>query len=350
MNVSANRPKLAGDLLMSFAEGGAISAAQVLKLRWEVFGDGVVDRAEVEALFDLNDACKFKVPAWNDFFVDSLTDYFVWRQKPKGVVSDADGQFLMERVTGGDPTSGRIDGPTEMELVVNIVHWAREVPEDVVLLALSAVKETVLSGGGTLFGPRRRRGGVIDRADVEIIRRLVYAGGGGGGHTITRREADLLFDLNDATVARDNAETWPELFVKAVASHVMFPRGAPRRMGAREAERRAAWLNDRRGVGRLLGDMGGAIAGGNFAGNWAAADIFGIHASREDAKRQRQEKAEAHRREAIDGAEAAWLMKRIGEDGVLHDNEKALLAFIKEHSPTIHPSLVPLLERAGLQT
>lgn len=349
MTVSASRPQPAGDLLMSAAEGGTITAAQVLKLRWEVFGDGVVDRAEAEQLFDLNDACTFKDPAWNDFFVDSLTEYFVWRQKPRGYLGDGAAQFLIERVT----RDGRIDGPTEMELVVNIVHWAREVPEDVLVLALSAVKETVLSGGGTLFGPKRRRGGVIDRADVEIIRKLVYAGGGGGAHTITRREADLLFDLNNATVASNNADTWRELFVKAVASHVMFPRGAPRLPGVREAERREAWLNDRRGVGRLLGDMGGAmrdaIVGGNLAETWAAADIFGTRVKHEDAERQRRAQAEAHRREAIDGAEAAWLMTRIGEDGIIHDNEKSLLAFIVEQSPKVHPSLIPLFERAGLK-
>lgn len=346
MTVSASRPKPAGDLLMSVAEGGTITAAQILKLRWEVFGDGVVDRAEAQALFDLNDACTLKNPAWNDFFVDSLTDYFVWRQKPRGYLGDDACRFVIDRVT----RDGRIDGPTELELLVNIVHWARQVPEDLLVLVLSAVKETVLSGGGTLFGPKRQRGGVIDRADVEIIRRLVYAGGGGGGHTITRREADLLFDLNNATVATDNADTWCDLFVRAVASHVMFPQGAPKVPGVRESERREAWLNDRRGVGQLLSEMGGAVLKGNFAENWAAADIFGTRAKRDDAERRREQKAGAERREAIDGAEAAWLIKRIGEDGILHDNEKALLAFIREHSPDIHPSLVPLFERAGLNT
>lgn len=344
MTVSASRPKPAGDLLMSVAEEGTITPAQILKLRWEVFGDGVVDRAEAQALFDLNDACAIKSPTWNDFFVDSLTDYFVWRQKPRGYLGDDACRFLIERVT----RDGRIDGPSEMELLVNIVHWAREVPEDLLVLVLGAVKEAVLGGGGPLFGPKRQRGGVIDRADVEIIGRLVYAGGGGGGHTITRREADLLFDLNDATVARENAEAWSELFVKAVASHVMFPRGAPKVSGVRESERREAWLDDRRGVGRLLGEMGGAMLKGNIAENWAAADIFGTRARQEAAARDRRARAAAERREAIDGAEAAWLMTRIGKDGILHDNEKALLAFIKENAPAVHPSLVPLFERAGL--
>jgi hypothetical protein len=95
--------------------------------------------------------------------------------------------------------------------------------------------------------------------------------------------------------------------------------------------------------------MGGAMLNNNLADNWAAADIFGARAKRENAERQRREQAEAHRREAIDEAEAAWLLKRIGEDGIIHDCEKALLAFIVENSPKVHPSLVPLFERAGLK-
>ncbi len=344
MTVSASRPKPAGDLLMSVAEGGTITAAQVLKLRWEVFNDGAIDRAEAETLFDLNDACAFKDPAWNDFFVDSLTEYFVWRQKPRGYLGGDAARFLIDRIT----RDGRIDGPTELELLVNVVHWAREVPEEVLVLALGAVKEMVLGGGGPLFGPKRQRAGVIDRADVEVIRRLVYAGGGGGGHTITRREADLLFDLHDATTASDNAGTWSELFVNAVASHLMFPRGAPRLPGVHESLRREAWLNDRRGVGRLLAEMGGAVASGRIADNWAAADLLGTRARHEHAERERREAADADRRESVDEAEAAWLIGRIGEDGEMRDTEKALLAFIKTQSPDIHPSLVPLFERAGL--
>ena len=35
-------------------------------------------------------------------------------------------------------------------------------------------------------------------------------------------------------------------------------------------------------------------------------------------------------------------------DGSLHDNERALLDFIKANSPQIDPSLTPLFEKAGI--
>jgi hypothetical protein len=45
--------------------------------------------------------------------------------------------------------------------------------------------------------------------------------------------------------------------------------------------------------------------------------------------------------------EAGWLAERIGRDGRLHQNEKALLRFLKQESPRLHESLQPLLDRAA---
>jgi hypothetical protein len=45
--------------------------------------------------------------------------------------------------------------------------------------------------------------------------------------------------------------------------------------------------------------------------------------------------------------EARWLADRIGRDGRLHANEKALIAFLREESPSIHPVLGELLARAA---
>ena len=332
------------DLVVPMVAAGAIIATDVLKLRREVFTDGVVNRSEAELLFYLNERCRDHGTAWNDFFVDALTDYFVWQQQPKGYLGADDARFLVEGIT----RDGKIDGRTELELLVNVAHWARSCPEEVVLLALDAVKRSVLDGGGILFGAKRRRPGVIDRADVEIVRKLIYAGGGEGGLTVTRAEADMLFELNNATVAKDNADTWRELFVHAIAGHVMFPRGAPEVADADEVARREAWLHDRRGVGRLLRGIGGAVVRGKFAQGWHMADLFGSRAKRQEAERERAETEEADRREAIDEAEAAWLVERIGHDGLIHDNERSLLAFIKEHASAAHPSLLPLFEQAGL--
>jgi hypothetical protein len=59
-----------------------------------------------------------------------------------------------------------------------------------------------------------------------------------------------------------------------------------------------------------------------------------------------QQKVEIVTHEAVTGAEASWLAERIGRDGKLTPNERALLTFLKAESPSIDPALRQLLERA----
>jgi hypothetical protein len=344
MASSAARRHPLPDLVETILAAEAITDDHVRLLRREVFADGVVERAEAELVFDLNDKCRFKDASWREFFVDALTDTFVWRTEPKGYVGEEDGRFLMERLSA----DGRIDSLTELELLVNIVHWANGCPEELVLLGMNAVKDTALNGGGVLFGPNRRRAGVIDRADVALLRRLLFGSGGDGSLTVTRREADLLFDLHDATRGRQNVETWPCLFVRAVGSHLMFPRGEPAIPTAEEALRRQRWLGERRGVGRIIAGMASTIVSGRFGDAFVAADLFGSRRRQEEQAKAAGEAAEAERRAAVDAAEATWLCSRITADGYIDTTERALLAFIKENAARTDPSLDRLFVRAGM--
>lgn len=326
-------PKALADEILA---GGSIEASDVLRLRQSVFKDGVVNRKEADFLFDLDFRSRKNHPDWNVFFVEALTDYFVTQQHPPGVLSADDGAFLISRVTH----DGKIDHESEFELLVSIASKAQQCPHDVVDLILRAVKETVLSGGGVLFGPNRRRRGVIDDADVAVIEKVLYGTGSGGGFTINKAEAELLFDLNDATAEKENAAGWKDLFARAVGNYLMYPRGAQEVQTGGEYDRQQAWLQSRERT--MLQDGMAAIAA---KGLFGAADDTG---EAEAAAREQAAAAEAAQREAVDQDEVSWLIRRIGKDGVLHDNEKALLAFVKEKAGGIDPSLKAYFEEIGM--
>ncbi len=65
------------------------------------------------------------------------------------------------------------------------------------------------------------------------------------------------------------------------------------------------------------------------------------------AERNEQLEAEEQTANAIDSGESHWLVERIGRDGVLHDNEKALVSYLKQESPSLHSSLKPLLDKVA---
>ncbi len=61
--------------------------------------------------------------------------------------------------------------------------------------------------------------------------------------------------------------------------------------------------------------------------------------------RLEQQRIEIITNEPIAQAEASWLCERIGRDGRLTPNEAALVAYLKDESPRIHPELQAAVER-----
>ena len=322
---------------------GSINADDLLMLRQSVFRDGVVDRQEAETIFRLDTTCSEKAAVWYEFYVDTLTDYFVWSAKPPKYVSAENAKFLIDHITH----DSRLDSASEVELLVNIVHWADQVPEDLIVLMLQAVKDSVLTPDTAAYG-HGRNAGVVTPADVLLVRRAIYSPGGDGSYTVTRREAEVIFDINNATVAADNDPDWQDLFVKAIANHLMFPRGAPKVLSAEEYNRREEWLEESRGVGRLLADVGRNVASFNIAEGWASWDPFGHRAAAERKAKEDAQTREALARESIDEGEARWLLQRMAQDDVLHENERALLKFIRDNSPNVHPLLRELFDQIPL--
>src|SRR5262249_46620903 len=161
-----------------------------------------------------------------------------WKQAPAGALSETDGKFLADQIL----RDGRIDSETECRLLLAILHYARVVPDAVATLTLAAGKEAVLGGGPVRFGPQRMRPGVMDDADVGLVRKAVFAPSGDAGFTVSRREADFLFDLHAATRGKRNARGWPKLFADAVGHHLMFPAPPPRPVDVAELAAHERWL------------------------------------------------------------------------------------------------------------
>ena len=333
------------NLVKDLCEKGKITAQDVLQLRGQVFPDGKVSTNEATAVFRLDQNCKIKDQAWTRFYVDVLTDYFLWHSDPRGYVDDQQAAQIIHEIGRDD----HVDATSELELLINIVRWCTQCPESLPLLALGAIKESILNPDTACYGSNRAPA-VITPSDVELIRKVIYAPGSPGGFTVTRGEAGLMTTLDQAPDAEGNAATWPDLFAKAVANSLMFPRGAPIVPDAQEAKRRERWLEERGQIGDLLRGMRKAMLEGDIPFREAAKeiDLFGTHRAREAQKAHEAQVCEALTREAIDEEEAHWLIGKIGGAGGLSKGAVYLLRFIKNNSPSIHPALNPLFDKAGI--
>ena len=314
-----------------------ITAEDVVMLRREVFADGVVSRGEAEALFALDATARDKSPEWPEFFVEAVTDYIVHQEKPAGYISEDNADWLIRTIS----RDSMVDSLTELELLVHVLERAKSSPGRLSAYALEQVAHAVVDGKGPLMLGGTLVPGLVAKAEVDLLRRILYAYGGDGNIAITRTEAEVLFRINEQTSA-GNDPSWNELFVKALANFVMCSAGyeAPTREAAlrrdsffEQAEPEIGGFFSRMVSGGLAGIMEAYRSPGDIEAEWES--------------KNRAAEALARRAETIDAGEAKWLAERIGTHRPLHDNERALLTLIKHASPEIHPALKPLLDKVG---
>ena len=88
------------ELKKSILEDGIIDAAEVKKLRQELYADGVIDREEGELLFELNDATSGanNDPSWQAFFVEALTDHLLKDELSPGEIDDDEAMWLAAHI------------------------------------------------------------------------------------------------------------------------------------------------------------------------------------------------------------------------------------------------------------
>lgn len=315
-----------------------VTDEDVLRLRRDVYRDGVVNREEARDIFALDHQVEDKPESWREFFVEALADYLVAQEAPRGYISNANAEWLVDAISH----DGVVDYRTELELLIKTMEKATSVPPHLSAFALNQVAVAVVEGKGVIARGRTLTPGRIGEDEVALLRRILYAAGGDGNAAITRDEADVLFRINDHTVEAENHLSWTELFTKAVACSVMAASGyeAPSR---EEALRREEWLGDTSvNLGRFFSRM--------FSGSLDAhLDAIRLETGSEAYYGDRNAEMAAERisSEKIDASEAEWLVDRIGRDGMLHENEKELLGFLKRESPHIHPALHPLLEKVA---
>jgi hypothetical protein len=90
--------------------------------------------------------------------------------------------------------------------------------------ALAQVLHGVITGEGPTTQGRIHYSRCIDAQDTALIRRLVLAG---GDAAVSRAEADLLFDIHEAALEQADGGAFADLFVRAIAHHVLADAGLP---------------------------------------------------------------------------------------------------------------------------
>ena len=313
-------PNVMMTLIEKLAADGRISAEEAVDVRRAVFPDGAVSRSEAEALFVINERVGDDDPAWNVCFVEALRDHLLFAEEPMGHVTDEGAAWLESRI-GRD---GVVERATELELLLKLLETAESCPARLQELARQHVTRAVLSGQGYEGRDPALVPGQIGETELRMIRRVLFAAAGAGNIAVTREEAEWLFALDAATEGRAHVAGWRDLFVSALMNH-LFAAGPSVLLERGGMLRRAEWLRTepRGGIGAF---MARALDGAR-QGRMELRRKSNPLDAQSDYVEQRQ--VEAQVAEALDTAEAAWLVTRIRADGRRTANEQALVEAVK---------------------
>ncbi|PLK23416.1 hypothetical protein C0V72_09585 [Porphyrobacter sp. TH134] len=296
------------------AADGRITAEELLSLRREGWGDGIITRAEAEALFAVNTALTEHSPEWCDFFVEAIGEFVLNGTPPRLQCSVEEAAWLIGQIDH----DGVVESMAELEAMVRILERAENTPDRLKDYVLGVVEREVLTG----TGPTRCGGQLsathISAAECRIIRRVIFASGGHGPAAVTRHDAEMLFRLKDATLADENAAEWDDLFIDGVANYLKgFTLQNAQVSHDRKLELEAFIADNRASVGRFMGRVAREAP--------QVMNHFGkVFGKKAPAKPDYEALAAAG--EAITDFENEWLGTMIDADGEVDDLESRLIA------------------------
>ncbi|TRD11310.1 hypothetical protein FGU71_05245 [Erythrobacter insulae] len=298
------------------AADGVVSPEELLGLRRQGWGDGIITREEAEALFAINNVLSDRDPAWCDFFVEAIGEYVLNAAQPRLQCSPEEAEWLIAQVDH----DGVVESMVELETLVRIVERAENVPDALKNYVLGQIENEVLTG----TGPTRCGGELssvhISEAEVKILRRVIFSSGGYGPAAVSRFDAELLLRLKNATLANDNDPSWGDLFVDGITNHLRgFSLDNAQLSHERKLELIRTIEDNSANIGRFFSQMAKSDASLPTRIRWLAEHLAGTDGPQNDYS------GDADAGHAVTAAEKDWLDVALDDDGQIDALEKRLL-------------------------
>lgn len=305
------------ELAQRAAADGQVTSQEVLALRRQGWGDGIITREEAEALFAVNNSLDERDDEWSDFFVEAIGEFVLNGTPPRLQCDAEEAKWLIAQVDH----DGVVESFVELETIVRIIERAENVATALKDYVIAQIESEVLSG----TGPTRHGGDLsathISSAEARILRRVVFASGGFGPAAVSRFDAEMLFRLKDATLADENAPEWDDLFLDGVSNYLKgFALKNAQLDHGRAVELQAFVADNKANVGRFFKQM---VREAPHVGNHFGK-VFGKRATGPSFTEQ------AAAGEEVTDFEQEWLDSMVESDGEVDDLERRLIARIIE--------------------
>jgi hypothetical protein len=237
-------------------ERGYFTPYDETALRRLIWADGAISLAEADRLFKINDELKSHDAKWTSVFVEAIAEIILRQGEPRGFISEATALWLISKLEHHQD----IASLSELEVLARVIDRAEAIPLSLVRYGLTRIASVVVEGDGA-----------VSATEVSLLRRILHGAASENRSGISRAEAELIYDLHDATINKSNADEWDDFFVKAIANHLLLDLGG-QNLTPDQAIGRADWLNKNDGIGATLMAWGTSLGAGkiDWRGAWQA--------------------------------------------------------------------------------
>ena len=179
----------------------------VADLRGSVFAKGKADRDDFVHALEWNGEDS---PEYRQLLADVAVDLFIDQADPPQYISLETADWLIARIK-----AHTLSYAAKIQLLSALMQYAVSLPSSLSSFLLGEVEAAVVDG------QPGHPAGRLDAADVEVLRRALYAADDGASLHVTRAEAEILFRIAHSCAGKAIDPGFDDLFAKAVGNHLM---------------------------------------------------------------------------------------------------------------------------------
>jgi hypothetical protein len=192
---------------------GRIDREDVILMRKYAFPDGIACPDDADTLLALHRACPSQCAEWERYFVESLTSFVVHEISPKDSFDEAKADWLMDTLA----SDGVVPTPLELELLLHAMEVAADVPDRLSAFALDQVRSALLAGSHGGYAVSRPPADAVTLYDLAYIWRVLRRAVHHGRLVASRRESDVLVEIDMLASPFHNHPGWSELMAQVAA-------------------------------------------------------------------------------------------------------------------------------------
>lgn len=184
-------------------------AGDVKYLREKIFPVGLTSDEDAMTLMAIQNSCAETCEEWEDFYVESMSNFIVSHVPPHGELSEGNATWVRRMLSAG----GMVRTPMEVKCLLRALDISISLPESLSCLALDQVRLAMVERRGGYSAMRSSSRPGITRGDMDYINRVLVNRLLKNSRPLSDRELTIISGIDQAVAHTFNDPAWRSLMM-----------------------------------------------------------------------------------------------------------------------------------------